>query len=281
MLREHLSFAAPNASRTTTRRYAGCLLVTMIALCGPVRAQEAGPAKKDAAVGAEEAADPSTPRGHLLNKLNTIKMPVVSFENTSIGEAIDFFRMRSTELDKAEPDPARKGINVVIRKPPGAEEKRLTMNLKDVTLRRILDEIARQSGLRCKVDDHAVVLVPADEKDPPELTREPAEAAAKDRPPVGPKATGNMKLLRTTMLPIVDFENVSLADAVTFLNARAKELSGAAADGIIKIRPNTNGDSRIERLSLRNVPLFDVAKYCAEAVNEKISVDDDGLQIGK
>jgi bla regulator protein BlaR1 len=266
---------------------AGCLLTAILALSGSIRTQAAE--KESTAVSgagvatAEEKVDPSTPRGYLVNKLNTIKLPVVTFDNTSISEALDYLRMTLPGRDNAELDPAKKGLNLVIRRPRGADEKPATLKLdmKDVTLRRVLDEIAKQSGLRCRVDDYAVALIPADEKDPPKLTREQAAAAAKDQPPAGPKSVAHMNLLRTTVLPVVDFQNVSLAEAVAFLNARAKDISGGAAEAIIKIRPNTNGDSKIAELRLRNVPLFEVVKYCAEAVNEKISVNDDGLQIGK
>jgi bla regulator protein BlaR1 len=268
-------------------RKASCLLAAVLALSGSIRTQAAEkttPSVPGVGVApAEEKVDPSTPHGYLVNKLNTIKLPVVTFDNTSVGEALDFLRMRIPGLDNAELDPAKKGLNLVIRGPRGAEEKpaRLKLDMKDVTLRRVLDEIAKQSGMRCRIDDYAVALVPADEKDPPKLTREQAAAAAKDQPPAGPKSVANMNLLRTTVLPVVDFENVSLADTVAFLNARAKEISGGAAEAIIKIRPNTTGDSKIKELRLRNMPLFEVVKYCAEAVNEKISVNDDGLQIGK
>ena len=47
----------------------------------------------------------------------SIVIPVVDFEDTSVEEAIDFLRQRSIELDTLELDPTRKGINFVIRKP--------------------------------------------------------------------------------------------------------------------------------------------------------------------
>ncbi len=195
--------------------------------------------------------------------------------------------MRSRELDKAELDPAKKGINFVIRKPRGAEgpdigkSVLLTIELKNVTVRRVLDEIAKQSGTRYKIDEYALTFVPADEKDPVPLTREQAEALAKTSPPTGPKTFENLELLKTTVLPVVDFEDVTLTEAVAFLNAQIKAPYGAAGESKIKIGPNTKGDTRIKELRLRNVPLIEALKYCCDAVKEKFSVTDDGVQIGK
>jgi bla regulator protein BlaR1 len=269
---------------------AGCSLVAVIALFGSTRAEEARTEKEnppEPGAGPTPKKEHSAGQAYIAAKLDRIIMPQVTFEDTSLEEAIDFIRWRSTRLDTVELDPGRKGINFVIRKPRVAEGQdagkpaSLTIELKNVPVRRVLDEIAKQSGMRYKIDDFAVTFVPADEKDPVPLTREQAEALAKTAPPTGPKATENHILLRTTVLPVVDFEDVTLTEAVRFLNAQIKERSGAGREAKIKIGPNTKGDIRIKELRLRNVPLFDALKYCAEAVKEKFSVTDDGVQIGK
>ena len=48
-------------------------------------------------------------------KLEKIIIPRIDFEDTSLEEAVDFLRMRSQELDLIETDPAKKGLNFVIR----------------------------------------------------------------------------------------------------------------------------------------------------------------------
>ena len=57
---------------------------------------------------------------YLMQKLRSIIVPVVDFEDTTVEEATDFLRGRSMELDTLELDPARKGVNFVIRQPRGS-----------------------------------------------------------------------------------------------------------------------------------------------------------------
>ena len=130
---------------------------------------------------------------YILNKLKSITIPVIDFEDTSVEEAIDFLRLRSIELDTQELDPTRKGINFVIRKPrtggtgdagldadaagglgaaadPGSLRIR-ELRLRNVPLAEALKYICEQTKLRYKVDDFAVTLVPATETDEDLFTR--------------------------------------------------------------------------------------------------------------
>ena len=49
------------------------------------------------------------------NKLNTIIIPKVEFKDATVREAIDFLKQKSRELDVREPDPARRGVNIVLQ----------------------------------------------------------------------------------------------------------------------------------------------------------------------
>ena len=57
---------------------------------------------------------------YITEKLKRIIIPRIDFEDTSVEEAIDFLRLRSAELDTLELDPARKGVNFVVRRPRAA-----------------------------------------------------------------------------------------------------------------------------------------------------------------
>ena len=48
-------------------------------------------------------------------KLNSIILPRLEFREATIREAIDFLKRKSVELDTKEPDPARRGVNIVLR----------------------------------------------------------------------------------------------------------------------------------------------------------------------
>jgi general secretion pathway protein D len=130
---------------------------------------------------------------YILNKLKTIQIPVIDFEDTSVEEAIDFLRLRSIELDTGELDPNKKGINFVIRKPRGgasgdagldadaagglgAAQDPGALRIKELRLRNVplaeaLKYICEQTKLRYKVDEFAVTLVPATETDEDLFTR--------------------------------------------------------------------------------------------------------------
>lgn len=130
---------------------------------------------------------------YILNKLKTIQIPVIDFEDTSVEEAVDFLRLRSIELDTGELDPNKKGINFVIRKPRsggsgdagldadaagglGAAQDPGALRIKELRLRNVplaeaLKYICEQTKLRFKVDEFAVTLVPATETDEDLFTR--------------------------------------------------------------------------------------------------------------
>ena len=138
---------------------------------------------------------------YITEKLRTIIIPRVDFEDTTVEEAIDFLRQRATELDVGEPDPAKKGVNFVIRRPragaggaaaltpdagvePGAGgDAGLTaapdpgsLRVKELRIRNVplavaLKYICEQTKLRYKVDDFAVTLVPQTESGDELFTR--------------------------------------------------------------------------------------------------------------
>lgn len=124
---------------------------------------------------------------YISRKLERIIIPRIDFEDTTVEEAIDFLRLRASELDVTETDPAKKGVNFVIRRPraaaatgpaeagaPAGADLPLggadpgTLRVKELRVRNLplaqaLKYICDQTKLRYKVDDFAVTLVPATE----------------------------------------------------------------------------------------------------------------------
>lgn len=135
---------------------------------------------------------------YITEKLRRIVIPRIDFEDTTVEEAIDFLRLRSAELDTLELDPARKGVNFVVRRPrttpltgadagldagtgaepalpltasdPGALRIR-ELRIRNVPLAVALKYICDQTKLRYKVDDFAVTLVPQTETGEDVFTR--------------------------------------------------------------------------------------------------------------
>jgi len=112
---------------------------------------------------------------YLSEKLRRIIIPKIDFEDTTVEEAIDFLRMRAAELDTLELDPARRGVNFVIRRPRGgAADGALIggdpgairipeLRVRNVPLAVALRYITEATRLRYRVDDFAVTLVPQTE----------------------------------------------------------------------------------------------------------------------
>jgi hypothetical protein len=129
---------------------------------------------------------------YINEKLRRIIIPIINFEDITVEEAIDFLRLRATELDTSETDPARKGIGFVIRKPnnaaiegsgldaeggglPGATRPGSliikSLRLTNIPLGQALKYICDATKLRYKVDDFAVTLVPVTETGNETFTR--------------------------------------------------------------------------------------------------------------
>jgi general secretion pathway protein D len=131
-----------------------------------------------------EGQSASSGTGYITNKLRTIVVPSINFEDTTVEEAIEFLRQRSVELDVTELDPTRKGVNFVVRRPStsgggasapagegavlGASTEVGTLRIKQLRLRNVplavaLKYICDNTRLRYKVDEYAVTLVPQTE----------------------------------------------------------------------------------------------------------------------
>ncbi len=134
---------------------------------------------------------------YITEKLKTIIVPSINFEDSTVEEAIDFLRLRASELDTSELDPTKKGVNFVIRRPragaPGAADaggdaaadgaelptiagdvgslRIRELRLRNVPLITALKYICDQTKLRYKVDDFAVTLVPLTEAGEDVFTR--------------------------------------------------------------------------------------------------------------
>ncbi|MBC8128056.1 MAG: tetratricopeptide repeat protein [Gloeobacteraceae cyanobacterium ES-bin-144] len=130
---------------------------------------------------------------YITEKLKKIIIPKIDFADTTVEEAIDFLRMRASELDVLELDPAKKGVNFVVRRtrtaaPPagGAAPAEVlpdggagglpttadpgSLRIKELRIRNVplavaLTYICDQAKLRYKVDDFAVTLVPQNDTD--------------------------------------------------------------------------------------------------------------------
>jgi len=52
---------------------------------------------------------------YITNKLNRIIIPKIEFRDATVREAVDFLKEKSIQLDVEEPDPTKRGINIVLQ----------------------------------------------------------------------------------------------------------------------------------------------------------------------
>jgi len=107
-------------------------------------------------------------------KLDEIIIPRIDFRDATIREALDFLSQRAAQLDTTESNPAKKGLNIVLKLTPGSPEESVTINLAltDVPLGAAIDYVARAANMKPKIEPHAVVIVPESEPTEVLITKE-------------------------------------------------------------------------------------------------------------
>ncbi|WP_367872344.1 hypothetical protein [Luteolibacter sp. Populi] len=139
-----------------------------------------------------------------------------------------------------------------------------------------------------------------------EMTMEPMGLAGKGSPMPVTATPYILEKLRDVVIPIIDFEDVSVEEAIDFLRLRSRELDVKETDPsrrgmnfvIRKPRAGGSGDAaldadaagglaatadpgalRIKELRLRNVPMAEALKYICDATRLRYKVDDYAITI--
>jgi general secretion pathway protein D len=101
------------------------------------------------------------------NKLSRIIIPRLSLEQASLDEALDFLRIRASENDTLELDPAKKGVNFAVNlgAPDSPEatrvrSQRFDLQVTNVPLSQALKYITEATRTTFSTDDYAVVITP-------------------------------------------------------------------------------------------------------------------------
>lgn len=102
-----------------------------------------------------------------LEKLSTIRIPVIDLNEVTLFEAVDFLRQQSVDLDSTEPDPMKRGINIVIDL--GGPDSPLVQRLKstrfdlalrDVSLGQAIEYVTQATGTEAVKESFAMVIRP-------------------------------------------------------------------------------------------------------------------------
>lgn len=115
-------------------------------------------------------------------KLANIVLPGIEFRQTTLNDAVEYLRQESRRVDLAEADPEKRGVNIYVQTPATgatvasapitspadvqpsgatpASSVRITLNMNRIPLLEALKYVAAQAGLKVKVEQYAVSLVP-------------------------------------------------------------------------------------------------------------------------
>ena len=101
-------------------------------------------------------------------KLDRIIIPKIALDQATLEEALDFLRLRVTEGDTMETDPARKGVNFTVNLgPPDSavaqriRNQRFDLRLTQVPLSGVLKYLTDLTHTTFTTDEFAVIITPA------------------------------------------------------------------------------------------------------------------------
>ena len=97
----------------------------------------------------------------LQQKLEAIAIPAVNFTNLELNRVVEALGALAEEFDATDHGP--KGVNIVLLDPANANPA-VTITLRNVTLKRVLDFVTDSVGYQYEVESDAVVVRPGGER---------------------------------------------------------------------------------------------------------------------
>jgi general secretion pathway protein D len=112
---------------------------------------------KEIATSAQEAQPAITAKTNFSidQKLSSIFIPSIDFTDASIEDATGFLSSESKRLD-----PEHKGVNFIIQPEASTSAKPITLSLNNVPLGEALRYICQLAGVKDKIEDYAISIVP-------------------------------------------------------------------------------------------------------------------------
>jgi general secretion pathway protein D len=101
------------------------------------------------------------------NKLDRIIIPKIALDQSSLDEALDFLRLRASENDTQETDPARRGVNFTVNLGPSdsptatrVRNLRVDLRLAQVPVSQVLKYLTEITQTSYTTDDFSVIISP-------------------------------------------------------------------------------------------------------------------------
>lgn len=105
-------------------------------------------------------------KANLMTRIRSIVFPKVDLQGATLEEVVEYLRIQTRELDSGN-----KGISFVMRAPPEARSKPITLNLKQVPLEELLRYVTEMSGTAYRLDEFAVNITSLSEKSDALITK--------------------------------------------------------------------------------------------------------------
>lgn len=86
-------------------------------------------------------------------KASKLILPKVQFAQATVGEGLDFFRIKSRELD-----PAKTGVTIILVASEKANQTKVDLDLLNVSLADAVKYFAIAAGLEMTRDGEAIIL---------------------------------------------------------------------------------------------------------------------------
>tara|TARA_R100000027_G_scaffold67749_1_gene68496 strand:- start:17981 stop:21088 length:3108 start_codon:yes stop_codon:yes gene_type:complete len=99
----------------------------------------------------------------ILTKLNEIVIPRVTFTGTNLSRAVQSLSEMSEEFDRSASSAESRGVNMVVSGQSGTD-RQVNFSVRNLSLMRILDIVAQQTGYQWDVVDSVVEFQPSDQK---------------------------------------------------------------------------------------------------------------------
>jgi len=262
----------------------GSLTIFAVAfLVGTATVQDISAEPEKTTAKAENGADKKS----LEAKLKGIQLPIVDFDQVTLEEAIGSLRVMSKKFDDKEPDLKKKGVNIVLNftkeEQAALAKKKFTLKLRNVPLKIALEHVVTNVGLRYRVGQYALEI--GGKKLPvPTPTKKGAQGD-----------TGKTIIeakLKKIVCPLIDFNDVTLEEALAYFRKKAHELDSEpdsrkkGINFVLHLNNLNKAEQKALRnkkisLKLRNVPIATALTFTTKAFGTNYQVTEYAVFIGK
>ncbi|MFC5454293.1 M56 family metallopeptidase [Prosthecobacter fluviatilis] len=199
----------------------------------------------------------ANPYAFIKSKLDKIIIPSIQFKEASVQEALEYLRVKGREFDTLTTDPKARGVSILYRAgdPPSAAI--ISLDLKDIPLSEALRYVVELANLKMSVQPYAVVVSETEIK---------TGAASSSQVPAAEMPSPRV------IIPSLEMREASLNECLDFIRNQSRELDPERKGVNIILQPGGDTSANIT-LSLKDVPVDEALRYCAELGHHKLTHD--------